>query len=153
MGSPKGHAVPQPVAVHGVTVSISVTPADAKLLLDGVVVTNPYSVQRPSDQAEHTLVAEASGYAPLKRNVQFERDLTVVLALAPLPPAVAQNVVEQPPSPSTADAKPLAGPKVYRKARASTAEPSSPPVASKPNCSVPYTIDGSGIKTYKPECL
>jgi hypothetical protein len=154
VGSPKpGNDAKQVILAPMVTVSVSVSPADARLMLDGAPVPNPFTAQRPADKQSHNLVAEAPGYAPLRRNVQFERDLTVVLALAPSSQTVASPVVtkETPPTPANVRA---AVPRVrVAKVRAQTTSTvvSEPSAAS--SCNPPYVIDDSGVKTYKPECL
>jgi len=162
IGSPNpGNSVRQVAPAPQVTISISVSPGDARLVLDGEPVTNPFTTHRRSDKQLHSLVAEAPGYASLQRSVQFERDLTVVLALAPLPPTDTPVVAAK-----VSDKRLDNG---TDKVRVSVAEPvpvvravkghvnRTVPAATEPtangNCSTPYAIDAAGIKTYKPECL
>ncbi|MGE5785582.1 MAG: hypothetical protein ACM3ZE_13375, partial [Myxococcales bacterium] len=135
-----------------VAVSISVTPADAKLTLDGAPITNPFTVQRRSDRQPHLLVAEAPGHVSLERSVQFERDLTVMLALAPKPQVAAPPVAEAPtPEAPKAEAdRPAPVAHAVRRARPVSQAPVAAPAA---NCEPPYTVDETGIKSYKPECM
>lgn len=158
VASPKsGGDASQSVAVPVVTVSVSVSPADARLLLDGAPVTNPFTTQRPSDKQLHDLVAEAPGFATLRRSVQFERDLTVVLALAPLPAAAAtqEATQEKETAPASAASEPAPRTRAVRvrPKQTPTDAPSEPAASTNKNCNPPYTIDDAGIKTYKPECL
>ncbi len=159
IGSPKSANGTSPVvAAPMVTVSVSVSPADARLTLDGASVTNPFTAQRPSDKQFHNLAAEAPGYMPLRRTVQFERDLTVVLALAPLPQVAApqpeENATEPAPAAASEPAPPARTGRVrVRRAAPSVSETPTPPATTPSSCSPPYVIDASGIKAYKPECL
>lgn len=149
-------------AVATVAVSISVSPADAKLTLDGTPITNPYTVQRRSDRQTHLLVAEAPGHISLERNVQFERDLTVMLALAPKPQpqaVAAPAAAAQAPEARAAEAeRPAPAPHAVRRAAKSVvqaAAAAAPAAVAAPaaNCEPPYTVDETGIKSYKPECM
>jgi hypothetical protein len=158
-----GHSGVTPAAVgNQISLSISVSPADAKLTLDGSPVPNPLVIQRPVDKVAHELVAEAPGYQGLKRTIHFERDLTVMLGLAALPASEAVNPEPKaPPEPTaetkshTSDARHVT--RVRRAARPETSEvaaPSSEATAAKAAaCSPPYNIDEQGVKTFKPECL
>ena len=64
--------------------SVAVTPKEAKLYLDGEPIGNPAELERPQDTGTHELRAEAAGHRTVTRAVRFERDLSVVLELAPL---------------------------------------------------------------------
>jgi hypothetical protein len=159
-------AVNTPVAVPLVNLSISVAPADARLKLDGVAVPNPFVVQRRSDKLPHELVAEAPGYQPLKRNLQFERDLTVMLGLSPAPQPAATteppktaggreaDVAAAPVTVAPASAAPTRAKKAVVSTDSDDMAKATPPKASKgAACAMPYTIDENGIKTFKPECI
>jgi serine/threonine-protein kinase len=137
---------PRPAVIG---LSISVTPPDALLVIDGLRVANPYVAQRHPDKLIHNLIVEAPGYVSLQRQVQFDRDLTVVLALAPIPQPTQADVVAEPPQPPTVTPTGQRG--RAHKATTKAAAPTSAGVQS--NCSPPYVIDASGIKSYKPECL
>ena len=65
-----------------VTLAISVTPLDARVLLDGLPIDNPTELDRPVDNLPHELRAEAVGYSTLTRAIRLERDLTVIVDLA-----------------------------------------------------------------------
>jgi hypothetical protein len=140
----------RPATSSKVTLSISVSPADAVLAIDGARVANPYLVQRNVDSVAHEITAEAPGYVQLQRRVQFDRDLTVVMALAPVAPktdepqSVAKPVAQvasEPPRAPTGKSRSTAPVKATKL-----------PVAAA-NCSKPYVVDAAGIKTFKPECL
>jgi hypothetical protein len=104
-------------------------------------VPNPYTVQQRIDKQPHEIVAEAPGYQTVTRSIVFERDLTVMLGLAP----VAQAMVTSSVASASSDAVPVATPTLASK----TLTKGKP--AGK--CEPPYDVDANGIKTYKPECL
>ncbi|HEY5958392.1 MAG TPA: hypothetical protein VIV60_17630 [Polyangiaceae bacterium] len=152
---------PAPVA-STVTIAISVSPADARLSLDDVQVTNPCSIQRRADTQPHTLVAEAKGFATLHRTVHFESDLTIVLALAPLPPAapVASAEVTAAPTATQHNSPRAASVRSVRSvvAKSKSADPPATTAATveqaaRSDCDPPYTLDEAGIKVYKAGCL
>jgi hypothetical protein len=147
--APARPAAPAPAAVPAtVTIALNVSPPEARVLLDGVQLSNPCSVQRHVDAQPHTLVAEAKGFAPLNRTVHFESDLTIVLALAPLPQAAPEAAVDSTPKPKVSSANPV------RAAKARRAEVATEPTAAAaPDCDPPYTLDEAGLKVYKPGCL
>ena len=136
----------RPPLVGQVTLSISVSPPDAVLAIDGSRVSNPFLVQHIADNSLHEITAEAPGYARLQRDVQFDRDLTVVLALAP--------VALAPPAQPDVQSKTLLTTNILkgnvRRAPTTTRLKKSD---SKANCNPPFVIDEAGIKSYKPECL
>lgn len=163
IGGPAKTSQAAPVA--NVAVSISVSPADAKLTLDGNLVTNPYTAQLRPDGKQHKLVAEATGFAALERTFGLERDLTVVLALAPMPqqPSAAPVEAESATTVSAATAPAAAAPaavaaRAVRPVKAVKPAPAPAPAAApapvrSANCDPPYTVDDAGIKSFKPECM
>jgi serine/threonine-protein kinase len=65
-----------------VEVRVSVTPAHAKLYLDGQLLAgNPHTGRYARDGKTHTVRAEAAGFGTATHEVVFERDLLVELAL------------------------------------------------------------------------
>lgn len=127
-----------------INVSVTVSPGEASLAIDGSPVPNPYVVQRTADSSLHQISASAPGFVSLQRDVQLDRDLTVVLALAPASraePAVGALLNNS--------ASPVAKPKTASHVELGAAKS----VAAKAACSPPYEIDSAGIKTYKPECI
>lgn len=160
IGGPSAARTNQPAAVANVSVSISVSPADAKLTLDGNLITNPYTAQLRPDGRQHKLFAEASGFAALERSFNLERDLTVMLALAPLPQqasataAATEPDTATPPVASVAAVKPAAAIRAVRPSRAAKPAPvPAPEPARSANCDPPYLVDAAGIKSFKPECM
>jgi len=135
-----------------ISVSISASPADATITLDGVQVPNPYLAQRHKNDHVYELKVDAPGYTPMRRKVQFERDVTVLMALAPLPlpAAVPRSGPAMTPEPSMP--KPTVSQKRAANARA-------PAVATKKanatnvDCDPPYTLDEMNVKIFKRECL
>jgi hypothetical protein len=144
-----------PVRLPMVNLSINVSPAEAVLTVDGARVPNPFMAQKRSDQISHQLAVEAPGYVPLKREVRFDRDLTVFLALAPMPASTGDNtkaaLAEAPASPITSPAA-TPSPRV-RTQKALPKPPQAKAEGASIDCRVPYAIDAAGIKTYRPECL
>ncbi|MET0342394.1 MAG: serine/threonine-protein kinase [Polyangiales bacterium] len=64
-----------------VLLQISVSPASARLTLDGAQVATPYATQHRKDNNNHAVEVSADGFRTLRRNVRLERDQTLVLAL------------------------------------------------------------------------
>jgi hypothetical protein len=167
MDSTRKPTVNTPSVAPEVSISISVSPADAKLTLDGITVANPLVMKRPADNRPHELVAEAPGHQPLKRSLQFERDLTVMMGLAPVAAATTNGESAKTAEPASETSKSEVSKSETPKADASKASQrvkARKPVAAsnasdtsdapaKASCAVPYTVDEAGIKTFKPECL
>jgi hypothetical protein len=133
-------------AIATIALSISVSPADAVLTVDGARVSNPFSIEGRPDPLSHEIRAVAPGYVPLRRQVQFDRDLTMVLSLSPIVTTTEeQRATVTPRSAAIAQT------------RVVTAKPTSKTKASngsaQQNCSPPFVVDAAGIKTFRPECL
>jgi hypothetical protein len=137
----------RPPPVAQVIISISVSPEDAVLAIDGSRVSNPFSIRRNADRLLHEISAGAPGYAPLQRRVQFDRDLTVVMALAPVTPSTPVQPEVQEPTSVAADT-----PRVVAKRAPAKPRPTKS-TGVNVNCSPPFVIDADGIRSYKPECL
>lgn len=83
-----------------VEISINVSPPNAKVLLDGKPLErNPFVGKFERDGATHMIQAEAPGYGTRSRDVTFDRDLTIEMALVPQAAAPATA-----PPPTTASA-------------------------------------------------
>jgi serine/threonine-protein kinase len=65
-----------------VRLTISASPAGARLRLDGERVENPYRSEVTADDREHELLVTADGYEPEMRRLRFDRDLDLRLALS-----------------------------------------------------------------------
>jgi hypothetical protein len=141
----RGVTTPAAPVVADITISIAVSPADATLFLDGVPVSNPLLRQRRPDKALHELVAEAPGHQSLKRSIRLERDLTVMLGLAPLAPA---STLEQAIAPATEVA-----PAALAKAVVVGSPSNTKAKPKSARCDPPFSVDSNGIKTFKPDCL
>ncbi|HEX7507398.1 MAG TPA: hypothetical protein VF550_11545, partial [Polyangia bacterium] len=75
---------PLPARSH---IEISVKAQDARLVLDGQVVTgNRLNLEVPMDHNSHVLEVSAPGFAPLKRTVTFARDFYLGIELQRMPP-------------------------------------------------------------------
>lgn len=143
---------PQAAPVASVEISISVSPSEASLTIDGTSVPNPYTIQRMPDKREHALVARAPGHDTLRRSLRFERDLTVVLTLAPSPAVAAPAAANAKPAAPVARTVARRTPKAARSSKAARPhKPTSAPTSV--DCSIPYTVSAAGIKSYKPDCL
>jgi len=71
-----------PVAPSQVEVTINVTPPEAKLFLDGKeLATNPYVGKYAKEDGTHIIKAEAPGYTTRSRDVTFDKDRTIEMAL------------------------------------------------------------------------
>jgi hypothetical protein len=132
--------------VATVALSISVSPADAILTVDGARVPNPFSLAGRPDPLSHEIRAVAPGYVALQRQVQFDRDLTMVLALSPIASTTEAQLATPSPQPVV-----ISQPRVATARSASKAK--SPSSSAQQNCNPPFVVDAAGIKTYRPECL
>jgi hypothetical protein len=79
-----------PPVLRLIELSITVDPPHAQVFLDGRVASNPLRVAYPADDSQHELRAEAPGHQSRTKVIKFERDITVVLALAPSGTAMAR---------------------------------------------------------------
>lgn len=84
----------QPVRTEkNINLSVSVSPADAIIKLDGEVLSNPFEGKRLQTSDAHQLEVSADGYKAESRIVRFQEDgkweiALVPLAATPLPPTV-----------------------------------------------------------------
>jgi serine/threonine protein kinase len=78
-------SAPELSSVASVSVAIRATPAEARILLDGERLANPYHAQHLSDASEHELVVEASGFATRRRTLRLDRAVDLSIQLAPAP--------------------------------------------------------------------
>jgi hypothetical protein len=129
-----------------VALSISVSPGNAVLTVDGERVSNPFSLAGRPDPLSHEIRAVAPGYVPLQRQVQFDRDLTMVLALSPIATTTEAQVATPSPQPAV-----ISQPRVATAKSTSKAKPAIG--SAEQNCNPPFVVDAAGIKTYRPECL
>jgi serine/threonine-protein kinase len=85
-------------AAAEVELSITASPADAKISLDGKALSgNPFKGKVASDKLKHQLAIEAAGHAPLIKLIDLDSNLELQLALTKL---------NAPTAPSTATAAP-----------------------------------------------
>ncbi len=81
--APPPSATPAPLTGE-VEISISVTPPNAKVLLDGKPLDrNPFAGKFPRDTATHTIQVEAPGFGTRSRDVTFDKDRNIEMALVP----------------------------------------------------------------------
>ncbi len=73
-------------AAHETTVDlwIDVTPARAKISIDGKTLKSPFRAAVPKDSAEHQLIVSADGFASETRPLNFDRDVHLELQLRPV---------------------------------------------------------------------
>jgi serine/threonine protein kinase len=79
--APSATPVPEQAAPVVVSLSIQVTPSDAKVTLDGAPLATPFSGKFRKDEALHHLEIEAEGYRPSKQLLAFDADRVVEIAL------------------------------------------------------------------------
>ncbi len=72
---------PAPESASSVRIDVSVSPADARLELDGRAVSNPYRVELRKEPIERELRVTAEGYETEVHRLRFDRDLVLQLAL------------------------------------------------------------------------
>ena len=110
------------------SLAITVFPERARVMLDGVRVSNPYNARMVADGREHTVSAEATGYLPRSETFALQGDVFRTIRLDPQPQA--QPAV-----------------RARRLDAGATAAP------ARPNCDPPYYTDERGIRRYRAECL
>ncbi|MFO0761189.1 MAG: protein kinase [Byssovorax sp.] len=68
-----------------IELSVSATPPEAKIALDGKVLAgNPYKGKLAADKSKHQLTIEAAGYAPIAKTIDLDSNLELQLALTKL---------------------------------------------------------------------
>ncbi|HEX3776256.1 MAG TPA: protein kinase, partial [Polyangiaceae bacterium] len=128
-----------------VTLNVTAFPAAAHLYLDDQpLASNPLFQTVPRDDREHRIEARAAGYVSEVRSVQFDQNANIVLHLSAVPAAPAEAAAVPSASPPSVKSQPA-----RRSVSKQPAAPSKPSV----DCSVPFTLDSSGVKHFKPECL
>ncbi len=123
------------------TVRLRVTafPAYAKLFVDDQALSNPYSHDFERGTGKKIKIrAEASGYRAEFREFVLNSDVDMVLVLEPVAEA---PVSSQSPQPARKQPAPALRP------------PKQPPQPAADDCSIPYTLDGNGVKKFKAQCL
>ncbi|MEM9072397.1 MAG: hypothetical protein AAGE52_28080 [Myxococcota bacterium] len=83
---PAPEPVPEPVQVR---IRARVTPANARLELDGTRVGNPFDREVEQDGSEHVFRATATGYEPQEFRVRWDGEHNEVVELREVPPVVA----------------------------------------------------------------
>jgi serine/threonine protein kinase len=152
---------PSPGALTGVapasrplvTLSVSVVPTTARVIVDDGPASLGNALLRGELGSEHSVRAEFAGYSSIERRVTLTSDtsMTIELSLQPAPTASFPVAPTEPPG------KPSG--KSIKTRHPFVAPPSNPeaalPVRSSNKqaaCSPPYYFV-SGIKTFKPECI
>ena len=110
-----------PTALH---VSLKVSPKEARLVLDGNPISNPYSGVLAPDGKPHVLKVTAEGYLPKEEIIVLERDLSIDIAL--------EREAVRPPEAKPSGPPPTNKPAVVReRPKEPTALPSTPPTPSE----------------------
>jgi len=81
---PAGPAMQPPAApiAGDIEVTITVTPPNAKIFIDGKeLTTNPFVGKFPREDKTHIIKAEAAGFATRSRDVTFDKDRTIEMVL------------------------------------------------------------------------
>jgi eukaryotic-like serine/threonine-protein kinase len=134
-------SVAAPVESKRVTLRITAFPADAAILIDGIAFTeNPYIRSVVPDDNWHELRVEAPGHKSSQQQVQYTRNLELVVTLE----AEAS---------SAAPVAPRSGAPTGIKRVVAPTHPLKPTSNTNLSCSPPYTYDQHGVKRFKPECL
>ena len=136
-------------AAAQVALSITATPREARIRIDGGAPSIGGASERFARNTEHVVRVECDGYSPVERRVILTADSAMSIELNAEPaPSASSPLAEAPPG------------KRHRTSpthRAPGAVPSNAPgvksaAPGAPNCSPPYYFVG-GIKTFKPECI
>jgi hypothetical protein len=68
--------------------SVKAEPGSAIVLLDGKkLATNPFQADPLRDSRSHLLRISAPGFFPVERNIDFSRDLNLIISLRGMPPS------------------------------------------------------------------
>jgi hypothetical protein len=71
-----------PTAPQVVEIRVTVSPASAKLFMDGTEMTNrPFVVSQLADAKDHTFRGEAAGHDPEERVLKFDQSREIALVL------------------------------------------------------------------------
>jgi hypothetical protein len=74
-------------------VKLAVVPSNARMTLDGALLSSPYDARLSRDTKVHTVRVEAPGYEPVVESIKFEADIdrtfTMTKAAASQKPAAA----------------------------------------------------------------
>jgi serine/threonine-protein kinase len=132
-----------------IAVSISASPSNARISVDGNSVFSPYEAKLERSATPHVVRIEADGYEPQTKSIVFDRDLTLSVALdkpvavAADRPATAAPAMPgaggAPSRPSFAASPSFGGTAGRTAAKVATAEPAPapPPVAPAPTAAAP----------------
>jgi hypothetical protein len=118
------------------TLSLKVSPAQARVLIDGVRVTSPFRGRFRKDAALHHIEVTADGFRPAKEFVAFDGDKGLEIALQHAPlirrESGLEKLIERAEQTSKTSAEPALP--ATRQAAPRTEEP----LLERPN---PYTAD------------
>jgi serine/threonine-protein kinase len=99
--TPPGSATNTP-ATGQIEISINVNPPSAKVVLDGKVLDKiPFVGKFDRDGATHMIQADAPGYTSRSRDITFDRDRNIEIALAPQAVGPTSTIAPPTPPPST----------------------------------------------------
>ncbi len=122
-----------PPLTASVEIAIHVIPATAKVTLDGKPLDKiPYIAKFERDGATHMIQAEAPGYAARSRDVTFDRDRTIEMALIPTPNTPGTAPTNAPPPSATSESKDKDKTKVIIVAPPPVEDPTKPGGTKKP---------------------
>jgi eukaryotic-like serine/threonine-protein kinase len=84
-----------------VTIDIRVTPAEAKLFVDGVKANNPHHLRVVPAKFQHAIRAEMDGFETRNMSVAFDKERSIEIALVPGKPGKRPGDPKPAPTPST----------------------------------------------------
>ena len=152
--SPEPVAPPAPVGPAQVHLTVTVTPPEALVFLDGQRLAQaPTLLGVPRDEREHELRVEAEGHEPLTRRVRFDSDLELILELVPALPAEPPRASSEPGVSAASKKRPRRPPAAAAPAAREETPSAEPAEPAAPACDPPYFIAADGVKRYRPECL
>ncbi len=140
-------ASPTTPSPASVAVNIRVSPATAKVFLDGAELRNPYQGEMPAG-GEHRLVARAAGHQDSVQTLRFDQTVDVDTTLVPVAPAVRPppaptRIAAKSKRPPDAPAAPLVAPADPAPVRKTEARPSAEDDADYLPSSAPKKIKRS----------
>ena len=90
------NGTPEAPSAALVSLTINVTPEEARVSLDGAPITAPFTGQFRKDASLHHLEVSGPGLRSIKQLISFDRDQTLAIALEPLPERASAQSTRRP---------------------------------------------------------
>jgi len=146
------HLAPVAPKAQVIQIRLTASPAAATLSVDGnPVAGNPALLTVPLDRRAHVVSASLQGFVTRQEAVDFDHDLSVDLALAPVEAMTSTRPAESSEPVRNAERHPVTVKKGHPTTSSAGHTANAASTKTK-DCDPPYTFE-NGIKTYKTGCL